>query len=173
MLKKSLPAIFAFCCLIASQTGLATNAKNVSMLFVQTAHAGKITQASKNNYRVVLKDVSPYVTYFSDRPNRITGVMPLQKFLKVWDKGSDSLSIDHPNVGIQAILDATEPQQNNQMITSILTLSNPRYDAENKTLTYDAKTLNKNESIPNQQLKYVALFIDNLPINFGGGGRGF
>jgi len=55
----------------------------VRFMFVQSAQSGSLVpiKARENLYFLFLKDVSPQTTFFSDRPERVVGQAPMQKFL--------------------------------------------------------------------------------------------
>jgi hypothetical protein len=133
-------------------------------LFVQAASKAKIEINKKvpNTYKVTLEGVSPDVTYFSERPNRVASTMPIERFLKIWNQtGNNSFREDAPNAdfnGIQAgFFSSAKP------FNAVLELSQPTYDSKTKTLTYTAKALEGSASqVPDSAtLKNVVLFIDD------------
>ena len=140
-----------------------TKASERGYLFVQSARKATIQENHDKTYTVTLRDVMPYVTYFSDRPERYANSMPLSDFLMLWhDKGAAGFQVDSPNVdlyGIQMkILTSDRP------VNFILELSNPDYDEETHVLKYKAAPM-KNNKHPLPQLtsfQYVTLFIDNV-----------
>lgn len=134
--------------------------KNVSYLFIQSAKSGTLQPTNQTGvYKLTLYKVTPYVTYFSDRPSRITGLMPTDMFLKEWKKG---FAKDAPNVGVEGVKIHSIFEKKD--ISSVLVLSNPNYDAKKSELTYTAKFLpgNTDNSKNMIKLKNVALFIDNV-----------
>jgi hypothetical protein len=56
----------------------------VRYMFVQSAHSGSFVpvEGEKNVYTLALEGVSPLTIAFSDRPERVVGQAPLQKFLE-------------------------------------------------------------------------------------------
>lgn len=60
-------------------------------LFSMSAKSGSFDGES-----LILRD-SPSVIYFSNRPNRITGQMSLEEFVKGWEDGENSFKSDAPN----------------------------------------------------------------------------
>jgi len=60
-------------------------------LFVQSAKSG-----SFDGENLTLRGI-PFVIYFADRPDRISGHMSLKKFIGRWTQGSDSFEVDPPN----------------------------------------------------------------------------
>lgn len=139
---------------------------DVSLLFVQTANSGSFIK-NDDNYTLTLTNVSPYTTYFSDRPLRISGVSSTEEFVESWCYGANSFDSDPPNAAIN-ILGADDSED-----VIIVELFNPVYDAEKETLQYDAKIISNSlsENLQNHQMRAdasipeefddVSLFIDN------------
>lgn len=138
--------------------------KNVSYLFIQLARSGTLQPtAQKGVYKLTLYDVMPYVTYFSSRPNRITGLMPTEKFLKEWQNKTNGFTNDAPNVGVEGV--KIHHIIEKQDVSSVLVLSNPSYNTKKAQLTYTAKFLSADSADAPQgpiKLENVALFIDNV-----------
>jgi hypothetical protein len=100
--------------------------ENISILFVQVADGG--TFIAKTNdptlFELTLSGVAPQTVWFSDRPERRSGMVETANFAvdPVFDPS------DPPNAAIVTNSD-----------TLIVELSNPRFDATAETVTYDAK----------------------------------
>ncbi len=62
-----------------------------TFLFALSARSGSFDQGC-----LTLNDV-PLAIYFSDRPNRIVGHVPVAQLLELWDEGPNSLAEDPPN----------------------------------------------------------------------------
>jgi hypothetical protein len=140
--------------------------KLARFMFVQSAGAGSFAPVAgeDNLYTLTLNDIAPQTIYFSDRPERIVGQAPMQKFL-------DGLSFSQdnpPNAAIE-ILEADEG-----MDVVIVELFDPVYDAVNGTLQYTASILetpNHSHAVFNEQhdgaipegFGAVSLFIDSCP----------
>jgi len=73
------------------------DSKNVGYLFVISGTSGSL-----DGDTLTLNGV-PNVIYFSDRPARVAGHMSLKKFLKSWNKGSDSYKADPPNATLSVL----------------------------------------------------------------------
>lgn len=133
-------------------------------LFVQIAKKAKIeiNKTQKNTYTVTLKHVSPYVTYFSERPKRTANTMPMEQFLKLWtSKNSDSFAANAPNADFNAVqMGLLSPDK---PLNVVLELSQPVYDKKAETLTYTAKPLEGNTALlpDSATLDHVVLFIDD------------
>lgn len=54
--------------------------------------------------KLTLKDI-PLVIYFSDRPNRLAGLLSLDVFAQGWDQGTDSFRADPPNATLSILTD--------------------------------------------------------------------
>ncbi|MDX1837291.1 hypothetical protein [Legionella taurinensis] len=137
---------------------------HTNYLFIQSAETGVLNVTpEKGTYQLVLKNIQPYVTYFSDRPQRVTGLLPIERFLNEWQSNAkNGFKKDAPNVGIEGI--QLHAFSRNQRINVVMVLSNPAYDKKANTLTYTAQALNgKQDAIKNDiQLKSIVLFIDNI-----------
>ena len=145
------------------------SSKPLKLLFIQTARSGKlIATGSRKKYTLVLSQLNPYVTYFADRPKRITGVMPLSTFIQHWSQGTNSFAFDKPNVGLEGVLsDSTHSAQ------YLFKMSDPRYNIKTKTMHYTMVALPNQRPINKNQMDFshVALFIDSWnPCHFIGGG---
>jgi hypothetical protein len=123
-----------------------TGAAPPSYLFVQTA--GRI------DYKegvMTLYDVPPQTTFFTDRPNRVVGNMPTDKFVARWttDKGPNGFAVTPPNAAVTVF-------QPDGAKTAIVELSNPRLEGNN--LSYTVKVL---QGMGPAQPAMGVLFIDN------------
>ena len=52
-----------------------------NFLFFQASAKGAITQAEKNTYTLTLNNASEYVSYFTERPARKSGIVSVNKFI--------------------------------------------------------------------------------------------
>ena len=134
---------------------------NQNYLMVQSAQTADIKQnQNSNTYTVTLENVSPYVSYFSERPDRKAGTMHIDEFLKLWThQGKDSFSANPPN----ADLHATQIMSSSEAINFPIELTNPVYNHESKTLSYTATPLKGSKLIPDlAKVQHVLLFIDQV-----------
>ena len=164
----STSAVFA---LPKAQNTALKNADKASYLFVQSAGTVKIEASNTHSsvYKVTLKNVSPYVTYFSDRPYRNTSTMATEKFVELWHKPKgNSFLHNPPNADLVAI--QTGFFSDHKLINFVVELSQPHYDAKSKTLTYIAKPLKGSDTptIPSVTLHHVFLFIDDVCLSCWG-----
>src|SRR3990167_6104223 len=93
---------------ICSSVYASTPAANdqATYLYLQFAKSATITPvgASKNTFSLTLRGVSPYVSYFSNRPKRVTGVLPVKTFLMAWQQpGKGSFGTMPPNASIAGV----------------------------------------------------------------------
>jgi hypothetical protein len=122
------------------------------LLFVQSA-SGVVFKDSKPA-TLILKNVSPTVIFFADRPQRVAGHVAMPGFLKAWNESSESFSDDPPNANLSIVGDG-------KVTNVVVELLNPQYDGSD--LTYDVTVL---EGELPATAGTTALFIDGL---FSGG----
>jgi hypothetical protein len=97
-------------------------------LFVQTAK-----NVAFKDGALILQDVSPVTTFFSERPERIVGHVRNDLFLKQWSEGKNSFKKDPPNAALSVFREKARPT------TALVVLSNPRLDGKN--LIYEVRAL--------------------------------
>lgn len=155
--------------------------KEAHYLFVQSAGSGTIKKVSKDSdtYQITLNNVSPFVICFTERPNRRTKLVPIKVLLDLWEaKDDESFKKDPPNADING----TEEKKNKnkhatqqEPLNYTVTLTEPKYDAVKKTLTYTLTLLpgDPNKNLPDSiDLRNITIFIDDVCVNcwFPGGG---
>ena len=138
--------------------------KPVRYMFVQSAHSGSFVpvEGKENLYILILKGVSPQTIAFSDRPERVVGQVPIQKFLD----GLSFSRLNPPNAAIEIL----EGNEDGDVI--VVELFDPIYNAANKILHYTVSILEEpnhsyaifnerhDKSLP-EQFGPTALFIDD------------
>lgn len=139
------------------------NAAQTGYLFFQSDSEASITKNADNSYTLTLQHVPAYVSYFSNRPERVTGLIPLPKFIQLWSNssGKDSFLSIPPNVAF-AMLSKSGKAQN-----FIATVSKPAYSDDQ--LQYTLNIIGKNK-IETGQMAHVDIFFDDIPWNSGGFG---
>lgn len=141
-----------------------TTSHKSSLLFVLAAPEGKIS-AQGQETTLTLKPIQ-HVMYFSDRPNRVSGGMPVQKFLASWKNGgNNSFQNDAPNAALIAALDSDKVTDNYHN-DSFIVLSKPQYDAKSNALSFSVAPLDKRTTIKVESLKETVLFVDNFGCNY-------
>jgi hypothetical protein len=136
------------------------------LLFVQQAQQGSFEPVAGQDgvYTLTLRGADPKVLYFSDRPERDAGTLSVDTMLEAlgYAKGDPP-----PNAAIQITDGAAEAN------VRAVELLNPSYDAQSRTMTYQAHPLDKwtkpgmaslasdvDGAIPTQ-FDRVTLFIDD------------
>ena len=140
---------------ITDDTSVEDIEDHLELLFVMTGSSGTIkpiSDDSDSTHMLTINDVSKSTVYFSDRPARISGHMPTQDLIDIWNVGEDDFQVDPPNVSIE-IFDGDD------VITIVAELTNPIYDAETDSITFNAIILSEGD-LP-EEFGAVALFIDN------------
>ena len=125
---------------------LATAQTKPSFLFVQSAK-----MIDYKDGVITLHNVPAQTMFFSDRPNRIVGNLPTDKFVAKWmtDKGQNGFATVPPNAAVTVF-------QADGAKTAIVELSNPQLNGS--SLSYNVKVL---QGIPSTQPAEGVLFIDD------------
>lgn len=137
--------------------------KDAQLLFIQVAKSGEIKTIPNqpNSYEITLKQVDPYTSYFTESPNRITGLMPTKQFFKIWQTQTAKAGTEQPNVAIE-----TSDAKTGQRINQIFALTNPVINPKTNSIKYQAKLLanhsNTNAVPTDTKLGYTVLFIDDF-----------
>lgn len=136
-----------------AQSSATGTSKTPEVQFVQVAK----NVAFKDGV-LTLGDASPMTTFFTDRPERLTGQVRNDLFAKLWNEGKNGFKNDPPNAALTVFNPEGQPKQ------VIVVLTNPRLDGKN--VIFDARAL-KGE-IPAQGGEST-LFIDGYaaPCNSG------
>jgi hypothetical protein len=110
--------------------------QEIALLFVQTATEGTMEPIEGTPaFELSLSGVTPQVVWFSDRPARLSGHIPVPGFVDAWDGyGFDD---DPPNAAL-SVLDAHHTAD-----TVVVELEQPRYDPDVGTVRYRAQLLDE------------------------------
>jgi hypothetical protein len=114
-------------------------AADVALLFVQTAGATTIEPNDDGEtLALTLHTTSSQTLYFSDRPARITGAVPTERFLAVFDGEArtdppNAVLIGHPTTGAE---------DDEALVIELLSAT---YDAGTGQLTYQVRLLGADE----------------------------
>lgn len=112
-------------------------------LFVQVARSGTI-----DGDRLTLRDVGAQTIFFSDRPQRVTGHLPVAEFVRLWTQGPSSFRDDPPNASLALVArDANS--------TAVFELRDPVL--EGTSLSFRVRLL---QGSPPQSFTDASLFID-------------
>lgn len=127
-------------------------------LFIQTSQSGCIDYDHKGKfYLITLKDIDPWVTYFTMSPEKNTDFTSTENFIKAFKK-NNKIHKEGLNSGFIAF----EPHKET-VIRYTLNLSEPEYDKKSRTVSYKAHILPgpQTSHIPHHgDYSHVALFID-------------
>jgi hypothetical protein len=112
-----------------------TGTEKTEFLFVQSFQSGSIVpkDGEAGTWTLTLEQGLGQTIYFSDRPERIVGVSPTDKFLKGLGFSNDN----PPNAALLFENDKGEED------ISVVELFNPQYDTATHTATYDIQLLNE------------------------------
>lgn len=165
MIKRILVILLTASMLAGSAFAVSAK-KNVTVVYVQNAKSSELKADAKhpNVLQLTLHKPESHVSYFSDRPQRLTGIVELQQFLSLWDDKSKAKFMQNPpNVAI-------ETKKSNL----IGMLSNPSYNSKTGDLTF---TFTPIKPLPaefkyGKDLGYTVLFIDDVSWDPGGFGTG-
>jgi hypothetical protein len=103
-----------------SEYEMAERLEAIDAMFVQTAAGFDCTSD-----RLMLRGVTPFTIYFSDRPERVVGHIGTSEFVELWDAGADSFEADPPN----AVLAFSEAGQA-VPLDVVVTITDPDLDAD-------------------------------------------
>jgi hypothetical protein len=137
--------------------------KDISFLFVQTSSKGTL-QAVPNKpgtYTLTLKPARPYITYFSNSPNRIAKLMSVEDFVATWYTSPNNLKRNPPNADISGVLvkDLLIKKPTNLTVE----LLSMKYEPKNESMTYVVHLLRGDKMLATyNKFDYIALFIDNV-----------
>jgi hypothetical protein len=121
--------------------------KEVSWLFIQTAQSAQF-----DGKTLTLKNISPSVVMFTDRPARAAEAIPTVTFLTYWGKGgTQSFQSKPPNAGLTSVVDG-------KLQTATVELTKPHLDGT--TLTYQVRVLEG--TVPTSG-GASSVFIDSCP----------
>lgn len=126
-----------------------------SALFVVNASGGTATSPNASTFTFELSGVNPDAVFFTDRPVRDTGVLGVDRMLRVLNDGQRT----PPN----GVIDVSAGQQG--PATVAVELTNVAYDAVARTLRYQARALRKTKGTKLTQ--YDRRLDMNLPTQFG------
>ena len=140
------------------------------VMFIQTATSASVHALSKkkDTYTLTMTGVRPYITYFSDRPQRVTGLLPMGVFVQEWAKGK-TLAKDAPNADLVGMVKLNGKHGMKQVAVS---LSNPVYRPESGEISYTIVPLNGKQKMISDKanIRHATLFIDDMCASCSGGG---
>lgn len=144
----------------SDKTSIKTETPAISLQFVQTASAGilKRTSTNSNQYYLTLYRINPYISYFSERPEHINGVVPFENFINAWPVGENNYNDNPPNAVITAAKINNENNISSQYF--LVSLSQPSFDSKTMSAQYLVTPIGSQRILINEiKLDYVTLFI--------------
>ena len=132
---------------------------HVDLLFLQQADSGSVKSIwhKQGCYKLTLSNLHENMLYFTDQPRRNAGNITNREFMEIWQHNTIV-----PNVALQAF---TVSSDNIREINLVATLTNPKYNEKNQSITYTACIIQKEQkklNIKQAELRSVNLFIDPL-----------
>ena len=175
---KARPLVVAIHLALALVTPIALAAPDpnpINLLFVEEAAGGTLTGPDDQHLTLTLKGLRDYVTSYSDRPIRAASLMPNQQFVDMWHNyfrtspPNAVLSIKDSNIkDIRAIKQQGGVSPAIVPISLVLTLSNPKLAADQKSVTYQAKRILKTPiDITKKEYTPPTVLILPTPSKFG------
>jgi ketopantoate hydroxymethyltransferase len=159
------PALYATEAVTQPTAAVSAHArKRPDLLFTQLASSATIAATgTPNTYLLTLNDVSSSTTWFTDRPERKTGVVTTEEFVRRWDTRGSQFEKDAPNANI--VIFTTTAQGVKESTEHVVELTDPHYEAKSHVLSYHIKllpsrTLSTSKFPTTGKTEEVALFID-------------
>lgn len=133
----------------------------INLLVLQQASTATAVSTQAHCYDLTLSGLTPQVLYFADQPSHLVGQMHTPDLVTLW-KADKAVH----NAGMHAhyLRNGTDT-----ILSIVMTLSKPQYDASKNTLCYAACINDPQQqkvSLP-AKLSTVTLFIDPLNTDFG------
>lgn len=130
-------------------------------LFLASGKNAVLSHDKGNQYTLTIIQAQPHVAYFSDRPERVSGLVSNQRFVKLWTDGklADNFSKMPPNAAVSLISESGNKEN------FIAVMGKP--EMKNGKVIFKLIKTSKN-SIKPIKAKEVVLFIDGISWNPGG-----
>lgn len=113
----------------SDSTGASESSDTASLLFTVTSDGSRIKATDDGGYLLLLDHVDNHSIWFTDRPDRESGILETGNFVNSW--GAFGFDEVPPNAAIIAHDGAGLAE------TAIVTLSNPQYDTKNRVMMAD------------------------------------
>ena len=138
------------CCVAAcifAALGCGSGGDACEMLFVQTAEG-----LSSDEKQLTLKNPSPNILFFCDRPERAAGHLGWDAFVRLVSEGGDSFAEDPPNAAVSVIDDKGE-------VTEVVVVLTERPTKHDDDIVFPMRVL---EGVLPKQGGTTLLFIDPI-----------
>jgi hypothetical protein len=113
----------------------------------------QMDKVDKTKGKLTLYNVNRKMTYFTDRPYRKAGQMPMQDFITNWHK---SFKKDPPNASFVCF----HSKKDEKFSDIPVELKNPKYDKENDRLVFEIKLIEKGQVVEDGHYGEIVIFID-------------
>lgn len=113
----------------------------INLLFVLTAKTAVLKANKSGSYTLTFIDVNPYLTYYTNRPNRTQGLAAIENFMKAWSVEPNSFQNNPPNAVITAVKINNLENINQQFY--IFTLTSPKYNQQQNAMQFIVKPLSQ------------------------------
>jgi hypothetical protein len=146
----------------------------IQLLFVQTFGAGSLAPVDDTSDQLVLTadHLAGQTLFFSDRPARVVGMMPTERFFGPADAGGLGFTpADPPNAALVVAGEGDAPAQ-----IVLIELTDPHYDAATGVVRYSVRVLDDMEEMALSleqtplpaaeaalEFSAASLFIDDMP----------
>ena len=149
---KTISLFLMLCALAGCAAKAEVKKEQQQLLFILHATHGYYA-----NGKLTLTNISPAVSYFSDRPFRRAGTMEMAHFLDAWttDKRESNFTTNPPNAGLVFF-----EEQGKKYSEISLELMSPEYDENKGVLIFDVRFLDNKELPNNKQMDEVSVFVD-------------
>ena len=156
MKKVLIQMMVVFCALLFSSLVYANGENRISLLYVLHSNNGQLQELADHTFELQVHPLKGKVLYFSDRPDRLTGTLSVEKFVKLWtQKGQNSFGVDNPNAAVVAIDDNGKDYSQDLVV-----LEQPTYDSASNTLRFPITKFNPQEKMATFKNSAVSVFID-------------
>jgi hypothetical protein len=134
---------------------------SAALLFTVTSGGSRVKAAEDGGYRLLLDHVDDHSIWFTDRPDRDSGVLETGNLVGSW--GAFGFDEDPPNVALIAHDGAGVAE------TAVVTMTNPQYDTAYRVMTADITFV---DSAPEftpapggeVELGQLSLFVDDATV---------
>jgi hypothetical protein len=159
---------YAQTCMQPKTTNTQTNAQptttqqqipnTINLLFVLTAKTAVLKANNDGSYTLTFFGVNPYITYFTNRPNRHQGLAAVEDFMKAWTVGSNNFQVNPPNAMLTAVR-INNVENNNQQFY-IFTLTSPKYNLKQNVMQFIARPITQKILFKDVRFDNATMVID-------------
>jgi len=130
----------------------------LNLHFVIKANQGEMKNASQpGSYLLTIKDPVPYIGYYSNRPHRLTGIVPLLKFVQSWKVGENSFAANAPNAIL--IPGQIDDVYNANESTFMMTVTDIGYRSSDHSLLFLVRPIRASQPFLYKEIKFSDLVL--------------